>query len=677
MRADAIGMFWEDVAQSGRGKKAIRAMPPIPDTGWRPPAYFPDLSSAPYLSIDTETKDEELLEKGPGWARGKGHIVGVSIGAPGGKWYFPIRHEVEAHDNLDPEIVKRWLQHTLGNPKQPKVGANIMYDVGWLAWEGIDVKGELIDVQYAEALLDERAKVGLEVLAQKYLGEGKQGNLLYQWCSDYYGGKPNDAQRANIWRAPPRLVGHYAESDADLPLRLAPILYALMQKEGLIDVFRMECGLIPLLIKMRLAGVRVDLEKAEETRGLLKGREEEAILKLQHLAGYRIDAGTTGTTLAKAFDRLGLAYPRTAPSKLHPTGQPSFTKSFLETVDNPLAEGIREIRRLNKLRTTFIESYILDNHINGMVYGQFHPMRGDDGGTRSGRFSSSTPNLQNIPIRDPELAKIIRGMYVPDLGHLFWRKYDYSQIEYRFLIHFAVGPGSAEVRELFNRNPDTDYHELTLDMVAPHAGWDVSTKELRKQWRRPIKNINFGLIYGMGVPKLARSLGMGAKEGKTLFQHYHRAVPFAKSTADATSKEAQSLGIITTIMGRRSRFDLWSEADSYDSDSPALSLDAALMKWGRIERAYTHKALNRRLQGSAADLMKLAMKQCWDDGIFDATGVPRLTVHDELDFSDPGGRDEAFREMKRVMETCMKLRVPVRADGDIGPNWGDVQPIPA
>lgn len=671
MRADAIGMFWEDVAVSGRGNKAVRAMPPIPDTGWKPPLFFPDLSSAPYLSIDTETWDPDLLEKGPGWARGVGHIVGVSVGAPGGKWYFPMRHTVDAHDNLDPEIVLRWLRDTLANPKQPKIGANILYDVGWLEHEGVHVQGELVDVQYAEALLDERARVNLEQLGQKYLQEGKSSNLLYQWCADFYGGKPNPDQRKNIWRSPPCLVGHYAESDADLPLRLAPILYGLMKQEGLLDVFRMECGLIKLLVKMRMAGVHVDIPKAEETAGLLQIREDHAIEKLKHITGYRIDAGTTGTTLAKAFDALGLEYPKTS------KGAPSFTKAFLETVDNPVADGIREIRRLNKLRGTFIQSYILNAHINGMVYGQFHLLRSDGGGTRSGRFSSSDPNLQNIPIRDKELARIIRGMFIPDLGHRYWRKYDYSQIEYRFLIHFATGPGSNEVRQLFNAHPDTDYHEMTLDMVAPLAGWDVSTPELRKEWRRPIKNINFGLIYGMGVPKLSRSLGMSPQAGKGLFQHYHRAVPFAKATADSCSAEAKLTGTMSTILGRKSRFDLWSEANTYarDEETPALSLDLALLKWGHIERAYTHKALNRKLQGSAADLMKMAMWRCWEDGIFDETGVPRLTVHDELDFSDPGGRDKAFLEMQHVMENCMKLRIPIRADGDIGPNWGDLKAI--
>ena len=248
MRFDAIGMFWEDVPVKSGKRETVRIMPPIPDTGWRPPTYLPDLSGAACISIDCETYDPDLLTHGPGWARGRGHIVGVSIGADGGgRWYFPIRHEVEPQDNWDPEVVLQWLRHTLGNPRQPKVGANLLYDIGWLRHEGVTVRGELVDVQFAEALLDERADVNLETLGQKYLGEGKESNILYDWCSKYYGGKANGTQRANIYRSPPRLVGPYAESDADLPLRVASAMYPLLVREGLFHLFQMECALIPLL----------------------------------------------------------------------------------------------------------------------------------------------------------------------------------------------------------------------------------------------------------------------------------------------------------------------------------------------------------------------------------------------------------------------------------------------
>lgn len=660
MRVDSIGMFWEDVPTGGRGSKVVRVMPPIPDTGWLPPTYLPDLSRARVISIDCETYDPELLDHGPGWARGKGHIVGVSVGADGGgRWYFPIRHEVEPEHNWPPETVLAWLRDTLANPAQPKVGANLMYDVGWLRHEGVTVAGELVDVQYAEALLDERAEVALETLAQKYLGEGKESSLLYRWCADFYGGKANGAQRANIYRSPPRLVGPYAESDADLPLRVAVAMYPHLVREGMVDLFRMECDLIPMLIDMRFAGVTVNIPRAKELRETLAEREKLEAAKLRNLVGFDVDINSA-ETLARAFDKVGLGYNKTA------KGKPSFTKDFLKAVQHPVADHIREIRKLAKLRGTFVESYILNSHVDGRVFGQFHPLRGDEGGTRSGRFSSSTPNLQNLPSRDDELAPLVRGLFIPDPGHQQWRKYDYSQIEYRFLAHFAVGPMSDEIRAIFNADPNTDYHVMTQELVHRQTGQLLD--------RKPIKNINFGLIYGMGVDKLAGGLGLSVKAGKELFAAYHKGAPFAKATMEACSEEARDTGIITTILGRKSRFDLW-EPQGWGSEGMALPYEQAILKYGQIRRAYTHKALNRRLQGSAADMMKMAMWRCYKDGVFAETGIPRLTVHDELDFSDPGGKDAAFREMRNILENAMPLRIPIKADCDVGPDWGHVEEL--
>lgn len=676
MRADALGMFWEDIPVKSGRNSAPRIIPPTPETGWRPPTFLPDLSAARVISVDVETWDPELADyrddqgathkgKGPGWARGVGHIVGISVGADGGgRWYFPIRHTVEPEYNWDPEVVLAWARVELGRAHQPKVGANIIYDVGWLRQEGVVVRGMLYDVQYAEALLDERAHVSLETLAQKYLNEGKDSNQLYEWCARAYGGNPTDKQRANIWRTSPRLVGPYAESDADLPLRVIDKQWPLLVADGLYEVFDMECRLTPLLVAMRFAGVYIHKQRASELYDVLIARAKEANLKLNAIAGGIVDVNSA-ETIARAFDSVGIQYPRTA------KGAPSFTKDYLEDLEHPIGALIREVRKLEKLAGTFVKSYILDANKNGYVYGQFNPLRGDDNGTRSGRFSGTTPNLQNLPSRDEELAPLVRGLFIPDPGHKQWRRYDYSQIEYRFLIHYACGPGSEEVRAHFNAHPDTDYHDMTLDLVAPVAGWDISTKEKRKHKRKPIKNINFGLIYGMGVDKLSRDLGLSAREGKELFKVYHRAVPFAKATMEECILEAQRTGTVRTILNRASRFDLWEPA-GWDNNGPALPFEQAIRVYGNIERAFTHKALNRRLQGSAADLMKKAMLMCWEQGVFNYTGVPRLTVHDELDFSDTGepGTEEAFHYMQRTMETAIPLRIPVRADMEVGPDWG-------
>lgn len=660
-RFDSIGMFWQDMPTSRKRGEIVRVRPPVPETGWRPPTEFPNLSAARVISFDTETWDPELEQSGPGWARGRGHIVGFSVGAKDaagnvGQWYFPIRHADTPEDNLDPEHALAWLAEVM-QMDVPKVGANLLYDVGWLAQEGIAVKGPLFDVQHAEALLDERARVGLDVLAGKYLGAHKEGSLLYQWCSDYYGGPVSDRQRKNIWRSPPSLVGPYGEADAALPLQIMEHQWPLLAKEGLLDLFHMECELIPLLVAMRFAGVPVDIPRAEELYDTLGGEVDQLNKKLADAVGFHVNVNS-GDDLARAFDRHGIPYGKTA------GGKPSFTAPFLEDVDHEIGKIIVDIRQREKLRGTFIKSYILDNHVNGVVYGTFNQLRGEGGGTRSGRFSSDSPNLQNIPTRT-ELGKQIRRIFADKYQP--WRKYDYSQIEYRFLAHFAVdkGDGSADaVRAKYASDPNTDYHNVVHDMILAASGIDLI--------RGHTKNMNFGLIYGMGEDKLGRSLGVSVSKAREMFAAYHKGAPYAKATMAACSAEAQIYGTITTILGRKSRFDLW-EPEGFGVKGVALPYQAALNKYGRIKRAYTHKALNRRLQGSAADQMKMAMHRCWRDGIFDATGVPRLTVHDELDFLDPGGRDAAFREMQHVMETCMTLRVPVRADYEIGPNWGDVK----
>lgn len=663
-RTDSIGMFWIDAPTSRKRGDIVRPRPAVPETGWKAPTEFPNLSAAVVLSLDTETWDPDLETSGPGWARNRGHVVGFSVGAKDaqgniGSWYFPIRHADTPEENVDAANALAWLKSVMETPDIPKVGANLIYDIGWLQHEGIMVQGPLFDVQHAEALLDERARVGLDVLANKYLGQHKQSDLLYQWCSDFYGGAANDRQRKNIWRSPPSLVGPYGESDASLPLSIMEAQWPLLEKEGLLDLFHLECELIPLLVAMRYAGVPVDIARCEQ---LYSDFGDEVVVlekQLADLVGFGVNVNSADD-LARAFDREGIPYSRTAATERSPDGNPSFTAGFLETVNHPLGKLIVDIRQREKLRSVFIKSYLLDNHVNGIVHGSFNQLRGDKSGTRSGRFSSDSPNLQNIPVRS-ELGKVIRRAFADKYRP--WRKYDYSQIEYRCLAHYAVGPGSDALRGIYNSDPNTDYHNLVHKLILEMTGIDLQ--------RSYVKNANFGFIYGMGEPTLAAQLGINMKSAKDLFAAYHKGAPYVKPTMEATIKEASMYGVITTVLGRRSRFDMWEPA-SFSRKGPPLPYERAMQQYGQVKRAYAHKALNRRLQGSAADLMKKAMVQCWKEGVFDVTGVPRLTVHDELDFIDNGGTDEAFDYMQHVMETCLPLRVPIRADCEIGPNWGDV-----
>lgn len=667
-RFDNIGLFWSDLpASRKRGERTLGPMPEIPETGWRPPTHLPDISRSPVISFDVETFDPELTEAGPGWARGVGHIVGISAAIPGQQWYFPIRHEVQPELNMDPTEVLQWASYMLGNPRSMKVGANLMYDIGWLRQEGVHVRGKLCDVQFAEALLNETSKVGLEQLGQKYLKTGKATDLLKEWCKNYYG-TGEKTWRRDIYRAPVTLTGHYGEADASLPLEVFERQWPLLQSEGQVALFEMECALIPLLIDMRFAGVSVDVAYADELRHKLEGRAREIQVKIDAMAGFGVNINAA-ESLAKAFDAIGLSYPRTAATDAKPNGSPSFVKEFLSHHPHEFPNLITQAREVVKLRTTFVEGYLLNKNINGKVHGSFNPLSGTEGGAKTGRFASSDPNLQNIPARSEE-GKLIRNAFIPDDGHAEWWKFDYSQIEYRLLAHFAVGEGSDLIRQMYLEDPRTDYHSSTAALIEKVTGIKLS--------RSHTKNINFGLAYGMGLAKLAKDLGVSVQEAQELSEAYHRGVPFAKETMKMLSDFAQQYGYNATILGRRTRFDLW-EPSGWGVKGTPLRYDAALSQYGpNIKRAYLYRTLNYTLQGSSADMMKQAMATCYYTGIFDVTGVPRLTVHDELDFSVPEVTPmykEAMREMHHVMQTTIPLRVPVVCDLDVGKRWGSVEEV--
>lgn len=680
-RTDNIGLFWEDMPAPTRGKDRVFRLAPIPETGWRKleAHELPNLSAAKRLAVDTETKNVNLKKTGPWWGRNEGHLVGVSLAtADGFGWYLPMRHEVNPDDNMDPEVVIRFLKDVLENSK-PKVGQNLFYDIGGLWAEGVKIRGPWIDVGYAEALLEEDKELNLDRMLNDYLGEEKEMSLLDRWLGDTYGNNKKD-KRENIYRAPPSLVGPYAIQDVRPLFRLFEKQWPRLQSEGLVDLFRKECKLIELFVKMRMNGVAVDINRAEQVRDTLREKGELIRTQIDEQAGFKVNVGSSDD-LSRLFKKFQIPYPST------PKGKPSFRKDFLDGLDHPIGDLIRGARKMDKLAGTFCEGYILNGNVNGRVYGSFNSMRGERGGTRSGRLSSSNPNLQNIPSREEELlslgdlkvADLIRDIFIPGEGYRWWRKYDYSQIEYRFLAHFAVGPGSDNVRAQYVANPNLDYHDATYNMVCPFMGWDPNDAKMRKVRRKQIKGINFGLLYGMGVPKLARTLGLSLAEAKVLFKAYHKAAPFVSATMEHYSNQARQYGYIETILGRRSRFDLWEPAGygKKDGAAKALPFELAMQRWGvegPITRAYTHKAVNRVLQGSAADQMKMGMLQCYEDGVFDVTGLPTLTVHDELDFPDDGSAaaDEGFREVQRIMESVLSLRVPILADFEIGKSWGKV-----
>jgi DNA polymerase I-like protein with 3'-5' exonuclease and polymerase domains len=664
-----MGFFWTDTPQQEVGSRIVRDRPmaPIPDTGWVAPKEFPRLDNVRIIGLDTETKDPDLETKGPGFRRGDAHVVGITVATDDRSWYFPMRHEVRPEENLNPENVLAWAKDQLERPGILKVGANLIYDLDALSNEGIQVEGPFYDVQNAEALIDEnRLQYNLDSLSQERLGRSKESSVLAQWVWDSYGDKN---YRANIWRSPPCLVGHYGEQDGRLPLLVRQQQLTDLDADDLLDLNDMEQKLIPMLLAMRLRGVRVDIPKFQKLDDQLTLEIQDKQFQLNKLAGCEVDVDAAAT-IAQAFDTLGITYPLTAKTK-----KPSFVKEWLENHPAEVARRITQLRTLMKFQSTFVRGYVLNLNVNGYVHCLFNQLRSDDYGTVSGRFSSSLPNLQNIPARDSVWGPLIRSGFIPD-PDCEWVRFDWSQIEFRCVAHYGRGPSAEEIRRRYQQDPTVNFHKMVAEMV-----W----KERAETHYKAAKNINFGLVYGMGEALLANNTGMTLEEAKPIFAEYHSKMPFIKAADNSLYKEAQRVaserGFIKTLLGRRRRFHLWEpmwQGRDNDSDNTrrALRYEAAKSEWGpRIRRAFTHKALNGVMQGTAADMMKSAMVAFWESGAASVLGAPMLTVHDELDFSKPPGReaDEAVKEVKYIMENTVKLNVPVIADLETGPNWGELK----
>ena len=612
------------------------------EVDWCAPEVFPDLSQSKIIAIDLETCDPNLMILGPGWVRNDGFVVGVAVAAGDFNAYYPIKHQNGG--NISENIVMKWLKKQMATPHIPKVFHNATYDLGWLKWAGVEVQGKIIDTMIAAPLLNEnRFTYSLDSLGRDYLGERKNEKLLRAAAKEW-GIDP----KADMWKLPAKYVGKYAEQDAALTLRLWNHFEAELQKNELTHIFELETGLIKLMLEMRSRGVRVDLDQADRTKRDLAKREKQIKDDIKHKTGILVEPWVA-TSVASVLGYYGIDCPKTENSK-----QPSITKAFLQACPHEVAVQILKLRELNKANNTFIDS-ILRYENKGRIHCEFNQLRSDDAGTVTGRFSSSNPNLQQIPARDPELKKAIRGLFIPEDGEK-WGSFDYSSQEPRLLVHYCSILADKNPNPLVNKLVDA-YHARDPDfhqMVADITGIE----------RKQAKMVNLGIMYGMGRGKLANTLNISEQEAKELLETYHSKVPFVKGLADMVSNRASKNGQVRTLLGRKCRFDLW-EPNSFGYKKP-LPHEEANKEYGPgIRRAFTYKALNKLIQGSAADQTKKAMADCYAEGL-----IPLLTVHDELCFS-VSSEDQASR-IKEIMETCVELRVPSKVDQELGANWGEV-----
>jgi DNA polymerase I-like protein with 3'-5' exonuclease and polymerase domains len=611
----------------------------VPQTEWVMPEELKDLSHYSEIAVDLETCDPQLKEFGSGNVVGRGHIAGVAIAVDGWSGYFPIGHQQGG--NLDKNLVKGWLQDIFKQENTTFIFHNAMYDVCWLRSFGIEIKGKIVDTMIAASLIDEnRLSYRLDLLAKQYCGLGKDEKVLQAAAKEY----GLDA-KADMWRMPAMFVGQYAERDAESTLKLWQVLSREIYAQELTHVFDLETSLFPCLVEMRFKGVPVDLEKADKIKKHLQFEENKIHKKIKDLTGLEVEIHAA-RSIAKAFDKLKLPYDITEKSK-----EPSFTKNFLYNHPHELPKLIANARELNKAHTTFIDS-ITKHSVDGRIHADINQIRSDDGGTVTGRFSMSNPNLQQIPARHPELGPMIRSIFIPEKGCV-WGSFDYSQQEPRILVHYSKLMNLDGVDGIVNayKKGDADFHQVVADMAAIE--------------RKQAKTINLGLMYGMGKNKLMAELGLMKESAEKLIKQYHQRAPFVKQLMDNVSRKANDRGKIRTLLGRACHFDLW-QPSVFGINKP-LPLEQARKEYGEpLKRAFTYKALNRLIQGSAADMTKKCMVELYKNKI-----IPHIQIHDEVDISIES--DKKAEQIIEIMESAVELEVPNKVDFEKGLNWGDIK----
>jgi DNA polymerase-1 len=547
---------------------------------------------------------------------------------------------------------KRWAKDQLSDSSQTAVFHAAPYDLRAFSNIGVKIGAIPEDTGVLSALLYEHEpNFSLGGLGQKYLGRAKSDQRINELAAARFGGAATrKAQAGNYWRLPGDEVEEYAEDDADLTIQLYDLRYPELINQGLLRVYQTETMVIPVLHRMWMAGVRIDVEKALEIQRQMK-KEFAQVEKdwNYHSGGIRF---SERKRLINFLLDLGieLPYSKGGKKKSEKEGHTkemedwsffSVDKAALAAIEHPVGGMIKRMRQLSHYSETFIQSYLLDNVDEfGFIFPNFHQVKRnwgndeeDQTGTITGRFSSSGGlNAQNIPARDDVLAPLIRSMFIPMNEDSIWLKGDYNSIEYRFFAHYAGG----NLRQSYINNPKQDLHQWVADICGIK--------------RSHAKNVNFAKLYGAGIPKLAKTIGISEDEVREIMKIYDERVPEARRLYNKAMNRGSARGYITTWGGRKLRFE----------------------SVGNTRKKYlgTFKALNKVCQGSSADLIKEAMIAV-DQAIDWDTTKLHLTVHDELDLSIPRG-DAGKKVMGRIkdaMET-FDVTVPILAEFKVGENWG-------
>lgn len=648
----------------------------VPESDWVKPE-LPDLSKEEEVAIDTETRDDTLSNKmGPGWFKGvvrnAGYVCGVSVAWRDQAVYIPLAHEDT--DCFDLSIVQAWLKKLFSYNHIRFIFHNFQYDQGWLqAQFGIPTPAKIDDTAAMASLLNENlSSFSLEGLSQWQKIPGKDESLLVEAAAAWkiYG---KDI-KPNLYRLAGRYVGPYAEQDARSTLQLAQKLRPLLAKEQLNNAYDVERRLMPITLEMKRRGIRVNRNKAIQLADAIQKRYEEELNRISSSLGLRVTLKEVRSTkwLEQQFNELGLRYPRTAPTSNYEDGQASFEKSFMSNHSHWFPRAVYSVRHQADLSKKFLLNFICDYSHKGRIHATVNQFRSEGGGARSHRVSIADPPLQQMPSRDDIYAPLIRSCFYPEEGEL-WASLDFNQQEYRLIVHVAEvlrARGAKNAGDRYRADPKTDFHQFVVDIT--------------KLERRRAKDTNFAKAYGAGITKFATMIGTSEDEARKIYELYDRELPFVREASEQYTRFATMNGFIIMLDGARNHFNLWEPtfrdfAKEYymKRDNPSISV--APCSWGevkartsnpnhpwngeRVRRAFTHKAFNRMIQGSAARQTKKAMVDIYEAGYF-----PLIQLHDELGFSLTNEKDGTV--IRDIMCNAIPLTIPVLADLEWGISWG-------
>jgi len=571
--------------------------------------------SCDFCSFDTETTGVDPCDS---------ELVGMSFSFEEGEaYYVPVSQNFE-DAKKQVEIFRPFLE----NDKIVKIGQNIKYDIIVLKKYGIEVRGPLFDTMIAHYLLNPELRHNMDYMAETYL------NYKTIHIDELIGSRGKNQR--NMRDLPPKDIMNYACEDADVTLKLKNILEKEIEKNGFSDLlYKIELPLIYVLADMEFTGVTLDTKALKESSDnltkVMQGIEQE----IYKLGSFEFNINSAKQVGEVLFDRLKIV---DKPKKTK-TGQYTTSEETLESLKDthPIVSKILEYRGLKKLLSTYIDALPqLINKRDGKVHTSYNQTV-----TATGRLSSSNPNLQNIPIRD-EQGKEIRKAFIADDDCIFFSA-DYSQIELRIMAHLSQDPNMIDA---FNSNQDI--HAATAAKI-----FKIPIEKVTSDMRRKAKTANFGIIYGISVFGLAERLSIPRSEAKELIDGYFETYPKVKEYMDESIRIAREKGYVETLLGRK-RF------------LPDINSRNATVR-GYAER----NAINAPIQGSAADIIKMAMNNIFEK--FTQEGIKSkmiLQVHDELNFNVFADELPRVKEIvTEEMEQAYKLIVDIKVDSGTGNNW--------